>query len=143
MAAAIWLILGIVLIIAEVLSGDFFLIMLGGGALAAAVSALLGASIVVDVVVFAVVSVALVFLVRPLLRRRVRRSVPGSATGIEALIGGDAVVLNRVDSHSGQVKIGGEVWSARSYDPHSVFEPGERVKVMEISGATAVVFAQP
>jgi membrane protein implicated in regulation of membrane protease activity len=140
-AAVFWLILGIVLILAEVLSGDFVLIMLGGGALAAALSSALGGSLVVDALVFAVVSVALLLLARPVLRRRLHRSVPHAPIGIEALVGSPAVVVSRVDSHGGQVKIGGDVWSARS-DHGQVIEPGQRVTVMQISGATAVVLAQ-
>ncbi len=141
-AAVVWLILGIVLIIAEVLSGDFVLIMLGGGALAAALSAALGGSLLVDALVFAAVSVALLLVARPVLRRRLHRSTPHAPTGVEALVGGPAVAVSRVDSHGGQVKIGGEIWSARSYDHGQVIEPGERVTVIEISGATAVVLSQ-
>jgi membrane protein implicated in regulation of membrane protease activity len=48
-------------------------------------------------------------------------------------------VLERVDGDGGRVKLGGEVWSARSFDSSRVFEPGERVSVLEIQGATAVV----
>ncbi len=140
--AVIWLILGIVLIIAEVLSGDFVLVMLGGGALAAALSSLLGGSLLVDVLVFGAVSVVLLLLARPMLRRRLHRTAPHAPTGVEALVGGPALVVSRVDSHGGQVKIGGEVWSARSYDHGQVIEPGARVMVMEISGATAVVLSQ-
>jgi membrane protein implicated in regulation of membrane protease activity len=60
-------------------------------------------------------------------------------TGTAALIGADAVVLERVDGHRGQVKIGGEIWSARSYDGEEILEPGQRVQVMQIQGATALV----
>ena len=54
-------------------------------------------------------------------------------------MGQSALVLERVDSNGGQVKLGGEVWSARSYDGAQVFEPGQRVSVLEIQGATALV----
>jgi membrane protein implicated in regulation of membrane protease activity len=49
------------------------------------------------------------------------------------------VVLERVDRDSGTVKLAGEVWSARSYDDDHAFEPGTRVEVMKIDGATALV----
>ncbi len=63
-------------------------------------------------------------------------------TGTDALVGSSAVVVSKVDAHGGQVKIGGDTWSARSYDHGQVIEPGQRVTVMSISGATAVVFSE-
>lgn len=141
-AAAIWLILGLVLIAAEVLSGEFVLLMLGGGALAAGGVSLLVGGPVVGAVVFSVVSVLLIFAVRPALRRRLDRGIEGSAMHSKALVGVTALVTARVDGHGGRVKIGGDVWSARSFDGHDVIEPGTRVTVMDISGATALVVAQ-
>ncbi|MEN3263511.1 NfeD family protein [Pseudonocardia sp.] len=141
-AAVIWLILSLVLIAAEVLSGDFVLLMLGGGALAAAgVSFLVGGPLVGGVV-FILASVLLVFAVRPALRRRLNRGLDHSVMHHKALVGVTAIVVARVDGHGGRVKIGGELWSARSSDGHEVIEPGARVTVMDISGATALVVAQ-
>jgi membrane protein implicated in regulation of membrane protease activity len=60
-------------------------------------------------------------------------------TGTAALIGCPATVLERVDGHGGQVKLAGEIWSARSFDEDQVFEPGTRVEVLKIDGATALV----
>jgi membrane protein implicated in regulation of membrane protease activity len=141
-AAVIWLILSLVLIAAEVLSVDFVLLMLGGGALAAAgVSFLVGGPLVGGVV-FVLVSVLLVFAVRPALRRRLNRGLDHSVMHHKALVGVTAIVVARVDGHGGRVKIGGELWSARSSDGNEVIEPGARVTVMDISGATALVVAQ-
>jgi membrane protein implicated in regulation of membrane protease activity len=50
------------------------------------------------------------------------------------------LVLERVDAHSGRVKLGGEIWTARSYDEEQVLEPGQSVDVIEIKGATALVY---
>ena len=61
-----------------------------------------------------------------------------ASSGTAALVGQRAVVLQRVDADSGQVKIGGEVWTARPYDESDVFEPGSRVDVLKIDGATAL-----
>ena len=141
-AALIWLIVGLVLIAAEVLSGDFVLLMLGGGALAAAgVSFLVGGPIA-GAVAFVVVSVLLVFAARPALRRRLNRGIDHSVMHHKALVGTTAVVVARVDGHDGRVKIGGELWSARSSDGREVIEPGAKVTVMDISGATALVVGQ-
>jgi membrane protein implicated in regulation of membrane protease activity len=60
-------------------------------------------------------------------------------TGTAALIGSRAVVVERVDGLGGRVKIGGELWTARSYDEDHVLEPGARVEVLKIEGATALV----
>jgi membrane protein implicated in regulation of membrane protease activity len=142
-AAVIWLIAGLVLIAAEVLSGEFVLLMIGGGALAAAgASALVGGNLLVGVGVFALTSVLLLFAARPALRRRLERGVDHGVMHHRALVGNTAFVVTRVDGHSGQVKIGGELWSARSIDEHHVIEPGAKVTVMDISGATALVVPQ-
>lgn len=140
--AVIWLIAGLVLIAAEVLSGEFVLLMLGGGALVAAGASLVGGGPVVGVAAFVVASVLLVFAVRPALRRRLDRGVDQTVMHSRALVGGPAVVVARVDGQGGRVKIGGDVWSARSYDGEQVIEEGRTVTVVEISGATAVVVAQ-
>jgi membrane protein implicated in regulation of membrane protease activity len=139
-AALIWLILGVVLVGAEILSGDFVLVMLGVAALAAAGVAAVGAGTALSVAVFAIASIGLVVGARPMLKRRMQIG-HGVKTNVEALIGGRAVALSTVDRHGGQVKIGGDVWSARSLDER-VIEPGTAVTVIEISGATAVVLAE-
>ena len=139
----IWLIAAGVLAIAEVLSLDLILIMCAGAAGVTAGAAALGASVALQVVVFAVVAVGLLFLVRPVAQRHMLRSTPHTATGIEALVGKKAVVLRTVDAHNGLVKLHGEEWSARSFDPHQVFEVGRTVAVMEIKGATALVWGDP
>jgi membrane protein implicated in regulation of membrane protease activity len=141
MAALIWLIVGLLLIAAEVLTGDFTLVMLGVAGLAAAGTAALDAPVLVQAGVFAVVSIGLVTLARPVLRKRLHAG-DHTKTNVEALVGAKAIVVSTVDAHNGQVKIGGEVWSARSYDETQVLEPGRSVTVMDISGATAVVWGE-
>ncbi|MFI1360093.1 NfeD family protein [Streptomyces sp. NPDC020898] len=112
--------------------------MLAAGALAAAVAAGLGGGVVVQVLVFAVVSTALIAVVRPIAtRHRVDR--PQLATGIDALKGKQAVVLERVDGSGGRIKLAGEVWSARSLHAQLAYEIGQEVDVVEIEGATAIV----
>ncbi|OIN77896.1 NfeD family protein [Mycobacterium malmoense] len=139
-AAVIWLIFALVLAGAEALSGDMSLLMLSGGALAAAGSSwLLGWPLWADAAVFLVISVLLLVLVRPALRRRLSPA-KGLPTGIEALEGKSALVLDRVARDAGQVRLDGQVWTARPLNEDDVYEPGERVTVMQINGATAVVF---
>ena len=93
----------------------------------------------VDGVVFAVVSVLLLVLVRPALRRRFAAGT-GLPEPTKALEGKSALVLDRVARHEGQVKLDGEVWTARPLNDDDVYEPGDHVTVMHIDGATAVVF---
>lgn len=113
--------------------------MLAVGAVAAAVvSGIFGGGAVAQVVVFAVVSTALIAVVRPVASRH-RAQRPRFATGVDALKGRRAVVLERVDGSGGRIKLAGEVWSARALDTGRVYEEGEEVDVVDIEGATAVV----
>jgi membrane protein implicated in regulation of membrane protease activity len=112
--------------------------MLAVGAVAAAIAAGLGGDIVVQVLVFAVVSVALIAVVRPIATRH-RSQRPQLVTGVDALKGKQAVVLERVDHAGGRIKLAGEVWSARSLDTGRAYEAGQEVDVVDIEGATAIV----
>ncbi|MDT7728054.1 MAG: hypothetical protein QOI21_4630 [Actinomycetota bacterium] len=140
-AALIWLILGLVLIVAEVISGDFVLIMLGVGALFGAGSAALTGNVYIDVAVFAVTSIGLIFGVRPVLKRRFLGG-HGVLTNSDALIGARAVVLSKVDISDGRVKLAGDTWSARALHEGESHEPGASVTVVEINGATVIVAAE-
>ena len=113
-------------------------IMFGIGAGAAALTAGLGGGIVLQFVVFVGATLSLLLLVGPVTRRQ-RRQAATVRHGIDALKGVEAVVLERVDEHDGRIKLRGEVWSARALAAGQVFEPGEKVSVAEIDGATAVV----
>lgn len=136
----IWLILALGLAGAEALTGDMFLLMLAGGALAATGSSwLFDLPVWGDGLVFLVVSVLLLVLVRPALRRRFEAG-KGLPEPVKALEGKSALVLDRVAQHEGQVKLDGEVWTARPLDDNNVYEPGDHVTVVRIDGATAVVF---
>jgi membrane protein implicated in regulation of membrane protease activity len=138
-AAVLWLIFALALAGAEALTGDMFLLMLGGGALAAsATSWLMDWPVWADGLVFLIVSVLLLVLVRPTLRRRLTPRTP--QLGIQALEGKNALVLGRVARNEGQVKLDGDVWTARPLNDDDIYEPGESVTVVHIDGATAVVF---
>ena len=140
-AWAIWLGLAMLLGVAELVSLDLILLMLAGGALVGAVTSL---ALPVPVQVFAAVltSVAMLALVRPNVVRRLH-SGPDLVTGHDKLIGKQGVVISEVSCDAGQVRIAGEVWTARPYDDDAVIEPGARVDVFEIRGATAMVHKIP
>lgn len=112
--------------------------MLAVGAVAGAVTAGVGGGTVLQFIVFSAVSVALIAVVRPIAKRH-RGQGPQLASGIDALRGKSATVLERVDGDGGRIKLAGEVWSARALDAGQVYEPGQQVDVVEIEGATAVV----
>ncbi|MQY16443.1 hypothetical protein SRB5_66420 [Streptomyces sp. RB5] len=113
--------------------------MFSAGAIAGSITAAVGGNITMQVIVFAVVSTALIAVVRPIANRNRTQQRPDQRTGIDALKGKQAVVLERVDGRGGQIKLAGEVWSARALQEDQVYEPGQRVDVVDIDGATAVV----
>jgi membrane protein implicated in regulation of membrane protease activity len=143
--ALAWLALALALAAFEVASIDFVFLMFVAGALAGALAAALGAPFVVQVVVAVVVSLLLLGVVRPMVVRRMHAGEP-TLTGTAALVGRPGRVVETVTETGGRVKIGGEVWSARSApaigsEPAAVLMPGEPVRVVSIEGATAVVSA--
>jgi membrane protein implicated in regulation of membrane protease activity len=133
-----WMIAAGVLAVGEIFTLSFFLGPIAVAAVAAAIVSLVGAGLGIQWIVFIAVSLASLAVLRPIARRHLR--TPGQIrTGTAALVGSRAIVLDRVDGDGGQVKIGGEVWSARSFDEDHVFEEGARVEVLQIKGATALV----
>lgn len=138
-AWAIWLIVAGVVAAAETASGDFFLLMIAGGGLAAAVAAALGAALWLQVLVFGLVSILMVLGVRPIAKRVLAKGFPDHQDGVQALIGTQAVVSQAVDTHGGRIKLDGNEWSALTMSPHTVFEVGTKVRVVEIRGAHAVI----
>lgn len=133
-----WLIAAVALGIPLVMTAMPEFGMFAVGAVVAAVVAAVGGGMVAQVLVFVIVSVALIAVVRPIANRNAKQK-PELRSGIDALKGRQAVVLERVDGQGGRIKLGGEIWSARTFDDDLVFEPGQRVDVVEIEGATAVV----
>lgn len=135
-----WLIVAAVAALGELLTVDLWFAFVSGAALITALVAAVSAPLAVQLIVMIAVSVAGLALVRPLAKRHLRTPVQ-IRTGTAALIGQRAVVVDRVDGEGGTVKIGGEVWSARPLDESEVLEPGTRVNVARIDGATAVVYS--
>lgn len=121
-------------------TGGFFLGPFALGAVIGAALSFAGAGAAVSLIVFALVSLLVLAMLRPLAARR-HRQPPAIRSGAAALVGRDAIVLERIANREGVgcVKIDGEVWTARSFDDDEVIDPGERVQVIEIKGATALV----
>jgi membrane protein implicated in regulation of membrane protease activity len=135
----VWTIVAVLLALGEVATLSFFLGPIALAAILSAVVAALGGGLVIQLIVFIAGSLGSLALLRPIAVRHLRTPAR-LRTGTAALVGAKALVLERVDVHGGQVKIGGEVWSARAYDEAQVIEPGARVDVVKIEGATALVY---
>jgi membrane protein implicated in regulation of membrane protease activity len=137
----LWIVAACILGIGEMHTGGLYLLPFAVGAALAGVISLLGVGSLLTVLVFVLASVLVFGALRPVARRH-RRLPPAIRTGAAALVGRRAMVLERIanDEGVGCVKIeGGEVWTARSYDEDEVIDVGERVEVVEIKGATALV----
>jgi membrane protein implicated in regulation of membrane protease activity len=135
-----WSIAAALLAVGEIFTpGMFFLGPVALAAVASAVAAALGGAVWLQLVVFIAGAVASIGLLRPIARAHLRMPV-ALRTGTAALEGAHAIVLQRVDRDGGRIRIGGEEWSARAFMDDQVFEPGTRVEVMKIEGATALVY---
>lgn len=136
----IWAIVAVLLSVGELLTpGMFFLGPVALAAIGSGIVAVFGVGVLGQFLVFIGGSVASVWFLRPIARRHLH--MPAALrTGTAALEGAKAVVVQRVDANGGRVRIGGEEWSARAYMEDQVLEPGTRVEVVKIEGATAVVY---
>jgi membrane protein implicated in regulation of membrane protease activity len=136
----IWLVVACLLGLGEMHQGGFYLAPFATGAALATIVALLGVGASLSAVVFLAASGIMFATLRPVARRH-RRMPPSIRTGAAALVGKRALVLERIanDEGVGCVRIDSEVWTARSYDEDEVIDAGERVEVVEIRGATALV----
>ncbi|WP_433011022.1 NfeD family protein [Kribbella sp. CA-294648] len=135
----LWLSIAAVLGIAELMTATLDLLLLALAATAAGGAAALGLGVGLQLLAFAVTAAALIVLVRPVARRHLT-AYPQLRSGVAALVGREAVVLSVVGREPGRVRIGGEEWTARSYDPDLLIPAGTTVDVFAIEGATALVY---
>jgi membrane protein implicated in regulation of membrane protease activity len=136
----IWLIAGVFAAVGEILTAGFFLAPFAVGAFGAMLADLVGAGGALQFIVFAALTLTCFGLVRPVAKRHMY-TPPRLRTGAAALVGERAIVIDRIDNDEGvgTVRIGGEVWTARSYEEDRVIDAGTKVQVIEIRGATALV----
>lgn len=135
----IWLIGSGLLGVAEIFTLDLVLLMFAGAGLTTAAVALLGAPVLIQLITFIVMSVGLLFVVRPIAARHLRDRTPDQVDGAQVFIGRLGVVTERVDDNHGRIKIDGDEWTAVTQTSMEQFDVGAKVRVMEIRGATAVV----
>ncbi len=138
-SALMWVAAALILAVLEVLTLDFFFVMLAVGSLAGAVAAWAGGGITASVIVAVTVTLLLLVVLRPMLVRRLSRA-PSHKSGTAALLGRPGDVLETVNRSGGLVKIGGETWTART-DDRLPLPVGTRAFVVRIEGATAVMTA--
>lgn len=138
-----WMALALVLVAVEAATVDLVFVMLGVGALFGGVTAALGGSLTIQIVVAAVTSMLLVTVVRPVVKRQFLVPEASRTIGSSALTGQRAFVLERVTDRDGRVRLAGETWSARVRPGAPACEPGQEVRVVEIEGATAIVTDGP
>ena len=134
----LWMVAAGVLAVGEIFTLGFFLGPIAVAAVLAAVVAASGVGLAVQWIVFIAASLGSLAVLRPIAKRHLR-TPPRIRTGTAALVGGPATVARAGGHDRWQVKIGGELWTARAYDEDESFEPGARVEVMKIDGATALV----
>jgi membrane protein implicated in regulation of membrane protease activity len=136
----IWSIVAVLLAVGELLTpGMFFLGPVALAAVAAAAVGAVGLGAAWQLLVFVLGSIASVAVLRPIARSHLRMP-PQLRTGADALVGAKGLVVQRVDLNGGRVKIGGEEWTARAFFEEQVIEPGTRVEIAKIEGATALVY---
>ncbi len=135
----IWVIIAVALLIVEATTTAFVAVYFGVAAIAAAVVALLGGPPALQIVAFAVASLGGLYLTRPALKRAAS-SGPQLRTGVDAMRGRKGVVTKAIaELEPGQVRIDGDIWSARSFFDGETIEVGTKVEVVEIKGVTAMV----
>jgi membrane protein implicated in regulation of membrane protease activity len=133
-----WLVLAALLGVAEVMTTTLAFGLLAVAAAVAAIVGAVGLGLPIQLIAFVAAAVAGLGVVRPLAVRHIRQP-PLLKTGTSALVGRSAIVTEEVTPLDGRVRIGGEVWSARSYDESQVIPAGSQVDVLAIEGATALV----
>ena len=135
----IWLVLAGGLAVSEMLTLDLTLLMLASGALAGAGVALVFPGLLVGQIVVAImVALLMLYVTRPALLKRLHNS-PGYRSSASKMLGSSGMATEVITPTGGEVKIAGELWSARSYDA-SVIAPGTEIEVLEMDGVTAVVY---
>jgi membrane protein implicated in regulation of membrane protease activity len=138
-AWVIWLIIAVLLGVAEIFTLTAALGLLGGAAVIASVFAAIGLPVPLQLLVFALSAAAGIVVLRPIATRHMLRPQL-QRFGVEALVGRTAYVVREVTGRDGAVRIGGEEWTARALDESLVIPAGATVDVIQIDGATAVVY---
>lgn len=134
-----WLVVLILSIGVEVISLGLTSIWFAGGALIAVIAAAFSAPVVVQIILFFLVSLVLLIFTRPIAVKYFNRE--RVKTNVESLVGKQAIVISEIDNLQGigQVTVGGQEWSARSYDDRLNLPVGMVVEIVAINGVKLIV----
>ena len=135
----LWLIAAGLFAAGEMASLDLVLLMFAGGALGGMSVAFATDDVALQLLAFVVVSAALLLLVRPVAKRHLESRTAEQIDGVAALVGRTAVVCERVDNDSGQVRMGHDQWSARTQLDGEAYEVGDEVRIVQIEGPIAFI----
>jgi membrane protein implicated in regulation of membrane protease activity len=138
--AIVWIVVAVLFAIIEAVTLGLLTIWFTVGAVIACVAALLGASILLQVIVFFVTSILLLYFTKPLVKKKLK--VGSVATNVDALAGQIGVVTEDIIPHNtGQVKIGGQIWTAISDRKDLTIAKGTEVRILRVEGVKLVVIA--
>jgi membrane protein implicated in regulation of membrane protease activity len=142
-AWVVWVVIAVVLLVAEATTSAFVAVYFGVAALVTAAVAAAGLGVPVQLLAFAILSVGSLLLTRPALTRAAGRTA-GIRTGVDAMQGRVGVVTRAIaELEPGQVKVGGETWTARCYYDEEAIPAGSRIEVVKVEGVTALVIPAP
>ncbi|CAB0552370.1 NfeD family protein [Corynebacterium diphtheriae] len=141
MGSLAWFVIGVALVFIELFIGELTFFMLGIAAVCAAGVGLVTDNVGVQATAFSVAAISLLLFLKPLIKKRFELPTSLELTP-RALIGMNGEVVEKITEHSGQIKLDGSLWSARSLDPAINFQTGQSVYVVEIDGPTAVVWKE-
>ncbi len=139
MEAIYWIVILVVLLVIEIVTLGLTTIWFAGGALIAFIAANLGASLPVQIIIFIVVSLALLFLTRPIAMKYLNKK--RVKTNYEGVIGKVVKVTERIDNYNatGAAVCNGQEWTARAEVDNRIYEPGSMVKVVNVVGVKLIV----
>src|ERR1051325_7652466 len=142
-AWVVWIVIAVVLLIAEATTSPFVAVYSGVAALVTAAVAAAGLGTALQLVAFLAIAGGSLLLTRPALQRAAGQAT-GIRPGVDAMQGRIGVVTRPIgELDSGQVKIGGETWTARCYYDEEAIPVGSRVEVVKVEGVTALVIPAP
>ncbi|MBP3222850.1 MAG: NfeD family protein [Actinomycetaceae bacterium] len=137
MSWVIWAVAGGICVLAELFTLDFTLLMLGVSCGIVAGISIFVSNIFVDVLFFALISIILIFLVRPFLKKKINTQSNSSVGSADMYIGYTTSALSHIDTHSGNIEVDGEVWGART--TQGLIPKDEPVRIVDFQGITAIV----
>ncbi|MBO8463280.1 MAG: NfeD family protein [Firmicutes bacterium] len=139
LAVFLWLLAAAAFIVIEIVTLGLTSIWFAGGAIVAGIGAAFSADIMIQLILFAVVSVILLIFTRPLAAKHITGQT--TKTNVDSLIGKEAIVKEEINNRKGQgvAVVNGQEWTARTEDDDNIIEAGATVTIQKISGVKLIV----